>query len=686
MITENAGKIRECICSVLLVFVCFIFYFVWSLHLPMNLSPDEYLRYQIPVWIFEHGRLPVGNEPELINNVWGFSYGFVPYTPSLVSIFFMFLVSFFTNSSEAFFHAARMPNVLFGAGTVLLCLLIGKEFFRRKETKYLFAALVGFLPQFAFLSSYLNNDNFSVFCSAIILLAWIRGIKYTWSIKNCVLLSIGIGLTAISYYNAFGWILCSIFLVFFSIFCNKTLEKKTVIFLRIFFIVFCISFAIAGWFFVRNFIIHEGDIFGLRSCDLCGEQNARFDLKPSNRSTPKNQGLAFDSILFSTAWHKLTIRSFFCVLGYMNIFADDYVYAIYYMFVIMGIIGFVLNARIYLPILSKGLLPMLIACIVIPYALSMYRSYSTDYQPQGRYVMPALLPLQLFVASGYETLSEKTKKIIPLSAAACVLVSYLILFSIVFFTVIYPICWGIYGVSKVTTLPSNPVIARDFSYCIDAEDFSQPNETKISGWAFFENDNCDAYIYANEKYYTTRKVLRSDVKDAFRLKSSRKGFEAIIPEKFLYYKLILVNKSRKENYCKIIHEELASSDNLLNLLHYKFANDNSFPFFIDSEDLSDDTLSLSGWAYNENDDCDVYIGIKDKTFKTEMVHRPDVKEAFGLESDTQGFSAAIPFESDLQSYTLYLVNNSKKEIYKKTISISKSDDLDELFSNAADVE
>ena len=112
----------------------------------------------------------------------------------------------------------------------------------------------------------------------------------------------------------------------------------------------------------------------------------------------------------------------------------------------------------------------------------------------------------------------------------------------------------------------------------------------------------------------------------------------------------------------------------------------SFPFFIDSEDLADGTLSLSGWAYNGNDDCDVYIGVADKTFKAQMVHRPDVKEAFGLENDTQGFSATIPLESDLQNYTLYLVNNSKKEIYKKTISISKSDDLDEVFSNAVDIE
>ena len=63
-----------------------------------------------------------------------------------------------------------------------------------------------------------------------------------------------------------------------------------------------------------------------------------------------------------------------------------------------------------------------------------------------------------------------------------------------------------------------------------------------------------------------------------------------------------------------------------------------------------------------------------------------VKEAFGLESDTQGFSAPLPLKSDLNEYTLYLVNKSKKEIYKKTISVAKSDDLDEAFSNVDGIE
>lgn len=557
---KEKNRIRECLCYTLMLSLCFIIYFTWSLHLPMALAPDESMRYQIPLWIFQHHKLPIGNEPELLNPIWGISYAFFPYTTSLVGVLFMAIASIFTDSANILFHASRLPNVLFGTGTVFFCLLIGKEFFKRRDSKYLFAALVGFLPQFAFLSCYLNNDCFSVFCSAIILLAWVRGVKYGWTAKNIVLLAVGIGFDAISYYNAYGWILCSIFVVFFSIRHDKNLEKKIKPFLKIFFIVFCVAFAIAGWYFVRNFIIYNGDVFGLRTSRLCAELNAHIDFKPSNRLTLKNQGMSFCSILFNRAWHESVIRSFFCVLGGMNIFADDIIYILYFTIVFIGLFVFVLNEKKIQICKKKIILCMLIVCMVVPYFFSMYYSYANDYQAQGRYVISALLPLQLFVAFGYEVLTEKIKKYIPIAITVSVLILYILLFLVVFLTVIYPECWGNENSSKTTVLPSYPVVTRDFQYCIDSEDSSRLGETEISGWAFFENHNCDIYIQANGNYYKAKKVSRIDVKQAFHLKSSRNGFKAIVPDSFSYYQLILVNKSRKEIYCKTIHEELVSRE------------------------------------------------------------------------------------------------------------------------------
>ena len=43
---------------------------------------------------------------------------------------------------------------------------------------------------------------------------------------------------------------------------------------------------------------------------------------------------------------------------------------------------------------------------VIPFGLSLYNSYFSDYQPQGRYLMPMLIPLMYFVTKGLQNVLE----------------------------------------------------------------------------------------------------------------------------------------------------------------------------------------------------------------------------------------------------------------------------------------
>ena len=42
--------------------------------------------------------------------------------------------------------------------------------------------------------------------------------------------------------------------------------------------------------------------------------------------------------------------------------------------------------------------------MVMPLCLSLVYSYSTDFQPQGRYLLPALLPLCYYTVRGLEKL------------------------------------------------------------------------------------------------------------------------------------------------------------------------------------------------------------------------------------------------------------------------------------------
>ena len=51
--------------------------------------PDETARMRLTGWIYEHGSLPTGNEPETLIPGWGFSYALRPYLSAMIGAFFM---------------------------------------------------------------------------------------------------------------------------------------------------------------------------------------------------------------------------------------------------------------------------------------------------------------------------------------------------------------------------------------------------------------------------------------------------------------------------------------------------------------------------------------------------------------------------------------------------------------------
>ncbi|MBR5964581.1 MAG: phospholipid carrier-dependent glycosyltransferase [Treponema sp.] len=444
----------------LIVGSAFLFYLLWSMHIPMNLCPDEYMRFDVPLWILRNHRLPIGNETELLNPIWGTSYAFSPYFPSIVAVFFMKIAACFSNDYNVLLHAARLVSVICGTLTVLLCLFIGRELFKRSGTKFLFAVLVGFLPQFAFLSSYLNNDVPSVCFSALILFSWVKGMKSHWDLKSCVLLGIGIAFESMTYYFSYAWIVLSVVVPIVSVFMDDSIKMKHVFLAKRTGLVFGIFMILAGWYFARNFYIYDGDILGSKFSSACAEINALPEYKPSAKANYKTEGLGFSAVLFNRVWHKISVYSFLCVFGYMSIYANFMVYKVYFVGVAFGV---AMCAIFFIGKRSKFrkktmrennleltswneiiLMSGLILAMIIPYCLSMYFTWSWDYQPQGRYFMSALIPLMYLSSYGYEILTEKTQKYISKQVNLSVFIglSYIELFFYVLFSLIIPNCWG----------------------------------------------------------------------------------------------------------------------------------------------------------------------------------------------------------------------------------------------------
>lgn len=423
-------------------------YFSWACHLPMNMAPDEYMRSDIPMWIFDQGRLPVGNETELLDPLWGYSYAFNPYLPSLVSVLLMKFAGLFTADRLVIFLAMRSVSVIAGMGTAYFSLRTGEKFFESKGTKYLFTTIICLLPQFVFVCSYLNNDAFSVFLGSMILYFWICGLESGWSIKTCIGLGTGIGLLALTYYNAYAYILCSMFVFVLSV-CVKRKTKGLMlspdfkILLRRGALIALIAILLAGWYFIRNAVLYNGDFLGMKTMHACGEVYAAEGYRLSQRNTLRNQGGSFFSMLRDRDWFRYTLQSFFGFFGYMSVEVSRKLIGVYEL--LMAACGAAGGCFLWHKKeryrYGRLLTAALLLVMVIPLGLSLWSSYSRDYQAQGRYLLSALPAAAFFVSCGHENLLVRCpKKWRGLWTGGFILL-WIVLFTAIFFHYILPFCW-----------------------------------------------------------------------------------------------------------------------------------------------------------------------------------------------------------------------------------------------------
>ena len=191
--------------------------FVWCLvgasMIRVECCPDEWARRLLSDFMFRHGRLPIGEEAEIVMENYGFSYAIYPYLASMINAGFMRIVSVFTGSERAMLTASRMCSVVSVALCAMFLQKIGNLFFRKRSVSTLFAALVCFLPQVMFLGMYQNNDALALCGICGVVYSVVQGNagkgdgNSRWSWGDCVRLALWVSVTLVSYYNAYGWLL-----------------------------------------------------------------------------------------------------------------------------------------------------------------------------------------------------------------------------------------------------------------------------------------------------------------------------------------------------------------------------------------------------------------------------------------------------------------------------------------------
>ncbi len=435
----------------LLIFLAgvFVFLLCWACVQPLNVSPDESMRYDIVKFIVQNGYLPDGRDPSIRNEIWGISYAFYPILSYMIMAIPAKIVSLLTTSAFAMVMAARMVNVVFGTITAYLTFRISEILFTDRS-KYLFTALVVFLPGQIFIHTYVNNDSMAILSTAWITWVWLRSMKEGWTKKLCVHLACAISMCALSYFNAYGFILCSIIFFFTTILVEKTAVNKAKYVASRTLLIVILVLVLAGWWFIRNYLLY-GDFLGWNITTTYAEMYAMDGYKPSQRLNLAQQGVSIKGLLmypgvFSGNWTTAVAISFVGTFGFLNVFMPSWLSWTYLVIFAVGAVGVITclistfrlrkNRQWY----TMGFFNWcMLLVIIITIGLLIYYNLYSDLQAQGRYLMPMVIPFMYFVTLGLKRLlelivrNETVRGRIYLVFSALLVVSAVFVFATVFY-------------------------------------------------------------------------------------------------------------------------------------------------------------------------------------------------------------------------------------------------------------
>ncbi|MBI4899154.1 MAG: hypothetical protein HY829_01610 [Actinobacteria bacterium] len=436
--SERLASSVERLLPVTFIVACFVLYTTWAWTVPFDAAPDENMRYRLVRYISERHVIPSGTDPATRDAIWGTSYAFEPILAALVAALLRSIASLFSTDGHVLYLASRFASVIFGTGTVALSILISRRLLHG-IWRWFFVAFIALLPQLAFLSCYLNSDSLAIFSAALIIYAWLRGLRDGWGTGNVLLLGLAISVCLLSYFTAYGFVLLSV-----VVYLADRLRawrrapvgerpahlRQTLVQLGM---ICAVVLVLAGWWFIRNAYLYNGDFLGLRTSGEQGMLYGRDFAKPG-ASSALAKGWGLWDMLVHHGWIVITGMSSVGLFGYKTVRLPAAIYGGYAAITVAGMGALVPGVvrwgarrgtkageqgtsgaedlELSAPGLTswdQGLLHgVLLVAIPIPVALSIYHSYTQDFQPQGRYVLPMLLPVAYFVARGFEQLATRT--------------------------------------------------------------------------------------------------------------------------------------------------------------------------------------------------------------------------------------------------------------------------------------
>lgn len=392
---------------------CFGLYFLWSAIFVMKeYGPDEKDRILVPLYMVQHRTLPTGLEEALMIKRYGFSYAQSLVFPYYVAAFLVNMASGFTSNASVLLVAMRFGNVLAMTLAAFFAIRLAKKCSNSKM-RWIFILLITATPQIFFWGSYFNLDAYSFLAVLMIIYQWIDCIERGWDNRSCALLGLATGYCFVTYEFVWGFILCSalIYIVWYIRNVNNMKFSRFMIQgIRVLFF----AFLVCGFYFVRNIYLFGTPItYGVRK--QTAAIYAESFLRPDTLESWKTNGYSVLGMFKNTTWWSYSFKSLIAVFGYMEIYVLDSVYWIYLIFFLLGVVGTVIGLRRIIRLDDKFRLTLLFGAVAsaISVGISIYYSWSYDYEPQGRYILGALPLIAAACSYGMASLTQLIPKCRP---------------------------------------------------------------------------------------------------------------------------------------------------------------------------------------------------------------------------------------------------------------------------------
>lgn len=417
--SDGRSTVRTAVLIAAVLLFGFAAYFSFTAyHLPIGAGPDHAAHKDVSMFIYRYGRLAVfpRDEDTLKFTPYGSTRALRPPLSYLVSAALARLLPEAKVRSTRVF---RYGIVLMCAATVMLTFVGLRVYFRSTWFGVLGAMLVGLMPQFSFLASYVSDDSGAIFSATLLIVAVLVTLRYGLRLSTVVLLGLSTGLVIISKLTA--WLLLPFAYVILIALLRGAKNK-----LPRLGVTWLLALLLGGGWWIGFNMWHYGvgDPLLFRVTADVAERHARIE-RPNSRGFSE-RGVGFYDLTVRNYQNFIgeTFKSTVGNLDRLRLRMGWPQHVLYFSVFALAVIGYLwrllwrVGGRSASIVGQRGdriWVETLLLCAIV-FQIYMYVRFNLkhDIQIQGKYLIPVMLPVLVLFFSSFQSLKYRLDRALEL--------------------------------------------------------------------------------------------------------------------------------------------------------------------------------------------------------------------------------------------------------------------------------